>query len=347
MGNCFSDNDPKEKQTTYHHTPNHHHLAPKQNPDRLDFTKDIPSDSEIPYPPFVNVEGVPNFRDIGGYACLSSSPTTTNPSSIRRNYAFRCSELSQLTSSGNAIMTSPDGLNLKVLFDLRSEVEAAQLRGRPKDMKIFSTPVFPIADVRAHPEMSARQLRWYTAADTPADAGFSQGYVDCYRDIAQHGVKAFRIIFEHVRDHPDQPFVYHCTAGKDRTGVLTALMQKLCGVEDEVAAWDYSLTVPGMGKWEEKVEKEMVGDSMTPVRTHGGMTREEARRVCGSRKENMNVWLKQVLEKEFGGAERYLMEKLRFSKEEVERIRRNLVAEGVEPTVKVVDIKAWDDHEQT
>ena len=124
-------------------------------------------------------------------------------------------------------------------------------------------------------------------------------------------------------------------------------MQKLCGVEDEVAAWDYSLTVPGMGKWEEKVEKEMVGDSMTPVRTHDGMTREEARRVCGSRKENMNVWLKQVLEKEFGGAERYMVEKLRFSKEDVERIRKNLVAEGVEPTVKVVDIQAWDDHEQT
>ena len=191
-------------------------------------------------------------------------------------------------------------LGIKVLFDLRSEIEAARLIGRPKGIEIVSTPVFPIADIRAHPEMVSQQLRWYTAPDIPADAGFSQGYVDCYRDIALHGVKAFRTIFEHIRDHPERPFVYHCTAGKDRTGVLTALIQKICGVDDEAVAWDYSLTVPGMGKWEEKVEAEMVGDSMMPIREHEGMTKEEAKRVCGSRSANMKAWLEKVLEKEFG-----------------------------------------------
>lgn len=237
-------------------------------------------------------------------------------------------------------------LGIKVLFDLRSEVEAARIRGRPKDVRIVSTPVFPIADVRAHPEMSAQQLRWYTAPDTPPDAGFSQGYVDCYRDIALHGDRAFRTIFEHIRDHPDQPFVFHCTAGKDRTGVLTALIQKVCGVDDEAVAWDYSLTVPGMYKWEEKVEAEMVGDSMTPVRTHGGMTREEARRVCGSRKENMKAWLEQVLEKEFGGIEQYCTKKLGLKPRDIDKIKGNLIAQ-VAPTVEVKEVKGWEDHPQT
>jgi len=351
MGNYFSKEDSKEKRTTKNNNP--HAQIPPQNPDRLDFTKDIPTEESIPYPPFINVEGVPNFRDIGGYSCPApTSPIQSNgpevsslsPFSVRRNFAFRCSELSQLTPRGNAVMNTD--LGIKVLFDLRSEVEAASPIGRPKHIKIVSTPVFPIADIRAHPELAAQQLRWYTAPDTPADAGFSQGYVDCYRDIALHGVKAFRTIFKHIRDHPEQPFAYHCNAGKDRTGVLTALIQKICGVDDDAVAWDYSLTVPGMGKWEEKVEAEMVGDSMTPVRQHGGMTREEAKRVCGSRKENMKAWLEKVLEKEFGGVERYCTEKLGFKQKDIEKIRGNLIAQ-VPPTVVVKEVKGWEDHPQT
>jgi hypothetical protein len=340
MGNCFSNENSK--------------VAPTENPDHLDFTKDIPTEEDIPYPPFINVEGVPNFRDIGGYSCPApTQPMRSNgspkvpsstPYSVRRNFAFRCSELSQLTARGNAVMTTD--LGIKVLFDLRSEIEAARPSGRPKGIEIVSTPVFSFADVRAHPEMAAQQLRWYTAPDTPADAGFSQGYVDCYRDIALHGVKAFRTIFEHIRDNPEQPFVYHCTAGKDRTGVLTALIQKICGVDDEAVAWDYSLTVPGMGKWEEKVEAEMVGDSMLPIRRHGGMTKEEAKRVCGSRSANMKAWLEMVLEKEFGGAERYCIEKLKFTPNDVAKIRGNLVAQ-VPPTVAVKEVKGWEDHPQT
>jgi Tyrosine phosphatase family len=340
MGNCFSNEDSK--------------AAKAKNPNRLDFTKDIPTEEDIPYPPFINVEGVPNFRDIGGYSCpaptqqihSNGGPEVSDPLpySVRRNFAFRCSELSQLTPRGHTVMTTD--LGIKVLFDLRSEIEAARLIGRPKGIKIVSTPVFPIADIRAHPEMASQQLRWYTAPDIPADAGFSQGYVDCYRDIALHGVKAFRTIFEHIRDHPEQPFVYHCTAGKDRTGVLTALIQKICGVDDEAVAWDYSLTVPGMGKWEEMVEAEMIGDSMTPVGQHRGMTMEEAKRVCGSRSANMKAWLEKVLEKEFGGAERYCTGKLGFTPEDVAKIKGNLVAQAP-PTVAVKDVKGWEDHPQT
>ena len=52
----------------------------------------------------------------------------------------------------------------------------------------------------------------------PADAAFSQGYVDCYRDIAMHGVKAFRVIFAHVRDHPDQAVCVSLHGGEGSDG---------------------------------------------------------------------------------------------------------------------------------
>jgi hypothetical protein len=342
MGHSHSKSQSEQK----HHLIIHHDHRPKPAPlEPLDFTKDVPTPDEIPYPPFVLVEGVPNFRDIGGYACPAPPGATSPdaPHSTRRNFAFRCSELSQLTAAGNAHMTTD--LGITTLFDFRSEREAADPRGRPKNIKIISVPVYAVADIRAHPEMAANQLRWYTAPDTPADAGFSQGYVDCYRDMAIHGAKAFRTIFEHIRDKPSEAFVFHCTAGKDRTGVFSALVLKLAGVADETVAWEYGLTVAGMGRWEARIEREMVGMSMMPVRVHGGMTREEAERVSGSRGANMREWLGRVLEREFGGAEGYLRKRLGFSDEDVGKIRGNLVVEG-EASVEVREVKAWKDHEQ-
>lgn len=94
------------------------------------------------------------------------------------------------------------------------------------------------------------------------------------------------------------------------------------------------------------VEQEMVGDSMMPIRSHGGMTAEEAARVCGSRASNMARWLDVVLKKEFGGVEKYMMEKCGFTVEDVEKIRNNLLVPG-EGTVKMVDLPASDGHPQT
>jgi protein tyrosine/serine phosphatase len=310
---------------------------------RLDFTQNIPLN--LPYPPFINVEGVPNFRDIGGFACIPPTAPPAFPNTalhVRQGLVYRCSELSQITPAGNVTMV--ESLRIKTLYDFRSEAEAANPRGHPQGVHCISVPVFRKTDVTY--TMSVQQLQWSTAPDKK-NAGYSQGYVDWYRQIAVYGAKSsFRVCFAHLRDKPDEPFVYHCSAGKDRTGVFSALVLKLCGVEDAVVAWEYSLTVPGMGVWEAMVEQEMVGDSMMPIRSHGGMTAEEAQRVCGSRASNMARWLKVVLEKEFGGVEKYMVEKCGFTKEDVEKIRNNLLVPG-EGTVKVVDLPASDDHPQT
>jgi len=50
----------------------------------------------------------------------------------------------------------------------------------------------------------------------------------------------------HVRDRPNDPLALHCTAGKDRTGVLVALVMKIAGVEDGVVAREYALTDEGL-----------------------------------------------------------------------------------------------------
>lgn len=69
----------------------------------------------------------------------------------------------------------------------------------------------------------------------------------------------------------------HCTAGKDRTGVLVALVLKLVGVEDEVVAEEYALTEVGLAQWRELVVEYLSKD----LELHGG--REGAERMIGAR----------------------------------------------------------------
>lgn len=55
----------------------------------------------------------------------------------------------------------------------------------------------------------------------------------------------------------------HCTAGKDRTGVICALILSLCGVEDEAVAHEYSLTELGLQERKEEFINMLIqGDAL-------------------------------------------------------------------------------------
>jgi protein tyrosine/serine phosphatase len=63
----------------------------------------------------------------------------------------------------------------------------------------------------------------------------------------------------HLANEPSKPLIVHCTAGKDRTGVICALILSLCGVEDEIVAQEYALTDRGLSmKWKESVIEHMM-----------------------------------------------------------------------------------------
>ena len=87
-------------------------------------------------------------------------------------------------------------------------------------------------------------------------------YVNVYEDMLEFGINAYKTIFEYIRD-VNQPFVFHCTAGKDRTGMLGMLILLLAGVDRNTIAKEYELTTVGLrpdhpvlkGKFEETVKK--------------------------------------------------------------------------------------------
>jgi protein tyrosine/serine phosphatase len=64
-----------------------------------------------------------------------------------------------------------------------------------------------------------------------------------------------------VANDPSKPLIIHCTAGKDRTGVICALILSLCGVDDETVAQEYALTDLGLStEWKEAVLEHLMAN---------------------------------------------------------------------------------------
>jgi hypothetical protein len=89
---------------------------------------------ELP-PPFVNISGIANFRDIGGY-----STTTPSHQSIRSNLVYRCADPSKIQPSG---LSKLKELHVKKVFDLRSIPEISkqgpEWAGVAVEKEVFTT----------------------------------------------------------------------------------------------------------------------------------------------------------------------------------------------------------------
>ena len=347
--------------------------------------------SHLPTPPFIDIDGVPNFRDIGGYLTSSSYFSNATPMMVRKNLIYRCAHPQLLTSEGISTLST---LGIKHIFDLRSAPEVKKLSATlpdlaktdaptnpdsdaltPKGLSRYFTPVYEEDDYG--PVALATKLEWYTSKPTGAKLNFeySEGFVNAYRDIAMNATyskkrtAAYPVILRQIIENPEEPLVFHCTAGKDRTGVLAAILLRLAGVDDETIAWEYALTEIGLGSWRElfiqRISMGGLGQAGTQPKSaeaksendagqNGSasaakneakpkMSREEAARICGSRAGNIKAFLKLVVDGEWGGHVAYLREKCGLSEEEVEKLRNVLLVpvENVQDVVQIQKVRGW------
>lgn len=83
--------------------------------------------------------------------------------------------------------------------------------------------------------------RWDVAAYTD-ELGVTRFLADRYLEVAEDGVANLRTALETIARADNAPVVVHCAAGKDRTGILTALVLSLAGVSEDDIVADYALT---------------------------------------------------------------------------------------------------------
>ncbi len=181
--------------------------------------------------------GVENMRDLGGYP-------TKDGRTIKNGIFYRGAASIKLSSKQQEGLSR---LGLKTLFDFRSEYE---VRLNP-DMIPAGCLYINASGIQdmgsAMDEMSENGNLDMKTLLKKADGNremidMLDGYlVDGYRQMARSPV-AFATFFKHLLDSNGTPVLFHCTAGKDRTGICAALILRVLGVSQEVVTEDYLLS---------------------------------------------------------------------------------------------------------
>lgn len=147
------------------------------------------------------------------------------------------------------------------------------------------------------------------------------GFVNAYCDILTAAAGpdgAYTKILKQLAKPDAQPCLIHCTAGKDRTGVLVALLLMLVDVSKEAIAEEYALTDLGLAELRPLFVERLLKNPALEGDREGVMN------MVSSRKETMEASI-DMIEKEFGGSQTYIQQKCGLSDGEIEQLKKNLV----------------------
>jgi protein-tyrosine phosphatase len=171
----------------------------------------------------LNLSGATNFRDLGGYA-------TRQGHRLRWRRLFRSDHLAGLTPGDQAVLAS---VGLGRALDFRGVQESEATSYALPGVARHPLPIEPTVVQNINAMLQAGHT--LTARDA---VGLMQ---NTYRAFVLDNTPRFAELFAHLLEE-ESPLVFHCTAGKDRTGFAAALILLSLDVPRDVVMQDYLLT---------------------------------------------------------------------------------------------------------
>jgi protein-tyrosine phosphatase len=171
----------------------------------------------------VRLASADNFRDVTG---PDSAYVAADGRPLRRGVAFRSNELLLTAADAESLAR----LGITAVYDLRSDHEVqmhpdvAVPGATWTQLEVKGIPMDAVTDLHDRATAHDVMLRVY------------RGFVD-----VEGAREAFATLFREIADGTGAA-LFHCTAGKDRTGWASALLLHLAGVDDETILEDYLLT---------------------------------------------------------------------------------------------------------
>ena len=176
----------------------------------------------------IRLKGAPNFRDLGGYA-------TADGRHVIRGKLFRSEGLHQLQKEDYAALHD---LGIRLICDLRSDFEREK---KPTVWPAHMLPTTLVMDVNADLRANNSDLYDMLRAD-PTERGVQKLFDHVYRFVPEALTKHLSKFFNAITEDGHLPLILHCSAGKDRTGVLSAILLMALGVPRETVVHDYMKT---------------------------------------------------------------------------------------------------------
>lgn len=233
----------------------------------------------------VELEGCPNFRDLGGYSCGGGGRT-------RRGRFYRADCLSKLTGQDAGHLAE---LGVTTVVDLRSTGELARAKNA-----LDGKAGFFYHNVSLEDGIQSREGRGL----------LPESLVTLYFTLADEAGAQIAHVMRILLSAPERA-VFHCTAGKDRTGVIAALLLLLAEVEDEVIVADYAATY---GLMKDVFDGQVVQAALAGIEIPGYLLRSEP--------SNMEEFLAHI-RRTYGGAAGYLAH-IGLTEEEISLLKQEL-----------------------
>ena len=250
----------------------------------------------------LKIPGVSNYRDLGGYQTLDGL-------TVKWGQLYRSGHLTNLTSRGLDIISDFD---LYAIINFRSNFESAR---QPKRVLVGPKLIhLPIMD-QANREMS-KEIR--ERIQNKNYDGFipDRLILKSYQQFPTDFNPAFRTFLHTVRDAGGKPVLWHCTAGKDRTGYAAAILLRLLGVDQSVIYQDYLLSNQYVNPINRQVLAAIIARGYKAYRMIRPMMSVQQKWLMASF---------ESIEKEWGSFEAYVSDGLDLSSSDVEQMRNVLL----------------------
>ncbi|MBB6500912.1 tyrosine-protein phosphatase [Pedobacter cryoconitis] len=238
----------------------------------------------------VPVKGAVNFRDLGGYL-------THEGTHVKWGKVYRSAEISKLTDDDLKLLVQK---HIKSVVDFRSDEEVARAKDRlPANAAYLQLPA------------GSESLTGIMAVLPKLNNGDSL-MISFYSQTA-HLKEKYKPFFQELLKMPDgDALLFHCTAGKDRTGIGAALFLHVLGVPDETVLEDYLATNEYRKAENEKMVKMMM---------QMNIKEQVARDLAEVKPEYLIATVKAIFQ-QYGSVDQFITDEIGLTADDIALLRK-------------------------
>lgn len=244
----------------------------------------------------INIPGIQNFRDLGGYKSNNSEGET------RWGMLYRSAQMDSLNLCACKELCN---IGIKTIIDLRTKNEQNSSDSLKRGFNIIHIPIAAGNMESILHGVEKGQIK----SDTIYRLIERQN-----QEMVAHYQKEYKKIFSILLNRDNYPIVIHCTSGKGRTGIVSAIILAALGVNEDIIMEDYRLSnyyfnIPNASKYAYSLSTNS----------------QEAITTIYSAKEDFLNAAKEQIEKKYGTVNNYLREGIGLSQQEIDKLKEILL----------------------